>query len=129
MATADRRLLGDLRPLALPSGHWTLWEVHGGGLRVRQVAELQSDEELQPGEQEVHDMTGHNLKAVAVAGAVSAALVLLPSAAGAVTGSGGAGRDFGRHHSMHAGMHGGFSGEMNPGVHQGFAGFHEHHGH
>jgi hypothetical protein len=43
-------------------------------------------------------------------------------------GSDGAGRAFGEHHAWHA-QEMGFSGEMNPGMHQGFAGFHEHHMH
>lgn len=48
----------------------------------------------------------------------------------AVTGAGGAGRDFGLHHSTHAQDMGGFTGignadpvAMNPGIHRGFDGW------
>ncbi|PKQ20483.1 MAG: hypothetical protein CVT66_04930 [Actinobacteria bacterium HGW-Actinobacteria-6] len=41
----------------------------------------------------------------------------------AATGAGGAGLDFGVHHSTHAQDMGGFSAEMNPGMHRGFSGW------
>lgn len=41
----------------------------------------------------------------------------------ATTGAGGAGADFGVHHATHAQDMGGFTATMNPGTHQGFAGW------
>jgi hypothetical protein len=58
--------------------------------------------------------------------AVTLVLVLaLAAPAFAVSGAGGAGRDYGLDHvSHHAREMGGFTGEMNPGVHhQGFSGW------
>lgn len=49
-----------------------------------------------------------------------AALVLLPTAAGAAPAD--EGEAYGEHVSMHAGGEGGFSGQGNPGGHRGFAG-------
>ena len=62
------------------------------------------------------------------AAAVSAAVVLIPTAAGAAPVTGGAGADYGDHVSTHARGEGGFSGQMNPGRHhRGFSGLDEHH--
>lgn len=52
----------------------------------------------------------------------------LAAPAFAVNGSGGAGRDFGLHHAEHA-QAGHLGADMNPGMHQGFSGFGEHHEH
>lgn len=61
--------------------------------------------------------------------ALALVLVLaLASPALAVNGSGGAGLEFGQHHAEHA-RAGHLGAEMNPGVHQGFSGFEEHHEH
>lgn len=43
----------------------------------------------------------------------------------AVSGAGGAGAGFGMHHATHAQLYGGFTGEDNPGMHRGFAGWTE----
>ena len=62
-----------------------------------------------------------------LAAAAIAAFLLLPTAAGAAPVTGGAGAGYGDHVSTHARDEGGFSAQMNPGYHQGFAGFDEHH--
>lgn len=67
------------------------------------------------------------MKKTLAAVAVGAAFVLLPTAAGAAPVTGGAGAGYGQHISAHASEEGGFSGQTNPGDHQGFAGFDEHH--
>ena len=56
---------------------------------------------------------------------VLAAVLLLALAAPAyaVTGSDGAGLEFGTHHAGHAQEMGGFDGDMNPGIHRGFFGW------
>lgn len=62
---------------------------------------------------------------------VALALVLLMAFAApafAVNGSGGAGMEFGLHHAEHA-QEGHLGADMNPGMHQGFAGYDEHHHH
>ena len=56
--------------------------------------------------------------AFALAIALSAA-----TAAFGVNGSGGAGLEFGQHHSEHARVNDGFTGAENPGTHRGFAGW------
>lgn len=66
------------------------------------------------------------MKKTLAALAVGAAFLLLPTAAGAAPVTGGAGAGYGQHISAHA-NEGGFSGQTNPGDHQGFAGFDEHH--
>lgn len=58
-----------------------------------------------------------------VVAAMAFALVLSLAAPAFANGSGGAGREFGKHHSEHAREMGGFSAEMNPGMHRGFAGW------
>ncbi len=67
------------------------------------------------------------IKTMWVAVAITGAIVLMPTAAGAVPVTGGAGGDYGEHVSTHARDEGGFTGQMNPGMHRGFAGFAEHH--
>lgn len=70
------------------------------------------------------------MKRLLVLGLAMLLVIAFASPAFAVDGSGGAGRDFGRHHAGHATEMGGFTGEMNPGVlHQGFSGYDEHHEH
>lgn len=67
------------------------------------------------------------MKKVMAAVMVTVVFALMPAVAGAAPASGGAGADYGTHVSGHARTGGGFSGDMNPGVHRGFAGFDEHH--
>lgn len=50
-------------------------------------------------------------------------MLSLAAPAFAVNGSGGAGREFGAHHAEHARTMGGFTGDENPGMHRGFAGW------
>lgn len=70
------------------------------------------------------------MKRLMVLGLAMLLVLAFASPAFAVNGSGGAGRGFGQHHAEHAREMGGFTGEMNPGVlHQGFAGWEEHHEH
>lgn len=66
------------------------------------------------------------IKMMLTAMTVCAAFVLTPTAAGAAPVTGGAGADYGHHVSTHA-RDQGFSGQMNPGGHQGYSGFDEHH--
>lgn len=61
--------------------------------------------------------------------ALAVALALTPTLAQAGPGSAGAGRQYGQHIAHHAQEHGGFSGDCNPGSHQGFASFDQHHDH
>lgn len=58
--------------------------------------------------------------------AAMAALALSVAAPAFAVGSDGAGREFGQHHASHARDDGGFTGDMNPGKHQGFSNFGEH---
>lgn len=67
------------------------------------------------------------MRKILVTGVAVSTFVLLPTAAGAAPVTGGAGAAYGQHISDHARTEGGFSGAMNPGDHQGFAGFDEHH--
>jgi hypothetical protein len=73
-------------------------------------------------------MNRRQVKVVVAAVGVTALSLLVPSIASAGPGSDGAGRAFGQHVAQHA-RDGMLSGEMNPGLHQGFAGFGEHHHH
>jgi hypothetical protein len=64
------------------------------------------------------------VKVVVIAVIVAVTLLLIPAAALAVDGSGGAGQDYGLHHAGMAQDMGGFTGDMNPGVHhEGFSGW------
>ena len=69
-------------------------------------------------------MMGRLFRRFAVAGAVTAAVVLTPAMASAGTGTG---RDFGQHVAACAQTMG-FDGMHNPGMHQGFAGWDPAHG-
>lgn len=71
-------------------------------------------------------MDRRQVKAAVAAVGAAVLTLLVPSIAAAGPGSDGAGREFGQHVPHHA-QDGMFSGEMNPGHHQGFAGFSEHH--
>lgn len=55
--------------------------------------------------------------------ALALVVALAVAAPAFATGADGAGKAFGVHHSTHAQEMGGFSGTMNPGMHQGFAGW------
>lgn len=55
--------------------------------------------------------------------ALAVVLVLAFAVPAFATGADGEGRAFGQHHATHAQEMGGFSGTMNPGMHQGFAGW------
>ena len=61
-------------------------------------------------------------KVLAAAGA-AAALLALPVAASAQSGQDATGRGFGQHVSQCAHLMGGFSGDHNPGMHHGYAGW------
>jgi hypothetical protein len=67
------------------------------------------------------------MKKILLTAVAVSTFVLLPTAAGAVPMTGGAGAAYGEHISEHARAEGGFSGVLNPGDHHGFAGFDEHH--
>jgi hypothetical protein len=62
------------------------------------------------------------VKKLAITVLAAAALLVAPSAAFAATGANGAGAAFGQHHAAMA-QNGELGADMNPGMHQGFAGW------
>lgn len=65
------------------------------------------------------------MKTIIITLVAAFALLLVPAAALAANGSGGAGQAFGRHHAEMA-REGMLGADMNPGMHLGFSGW-EHH--
>ena len=64
-----------------------------------------------------------NVKRWAIAGLLAGGLAVIPLAASAQTPSSTSGAEYGQHVAQCAQLMGGFSGTMNPGMHQGFAGW------
>lgn len=62
------------------------------------------------------------MKTIAATVLAAAALLLVPAGALATNASDGAGQAFGQHHATMA-QDGHLSGDMNPGMHQGFSGW------